>query len=79
MTHPPSPVITRTREGGGTVLTCEACQWIKFRWSDADADADQSEHAKKCKGAPEKKPEAAPKRSAAKWNDREGATWIDKL
>lgn len=67
-----------TPESGGHTVTC-ACSWLRWFPARPDADAGQREHAKKCKGAPVKRESAAPKRAAAKWDDREGATWIDKL
>ena len=71
--------ITTTAEGGGYVLTCE-CQWTRFCATWPDADVGRHDHAKKCKGpkvAPA--PKSARPASRVKWDDREGATWIDSL
>jgi hypothetical protein len=72
------PRIALTDEGGGRVAACE-CGWL--RWFPAKGDAAETgqAHAAKCKGAPEKPARVAPKRAAAKWDEREGSTWIDKL
>ena len=72
------PIITKTAESGGVVLTCE-CGWLRWFTSDAPSSGHGDAHAKKCSGAREPKTNAAPKRAASKWNEREGATWIDKL
>lgn len=76
MTHPPAIVITS--EGGGHVATCE-CGWTRWSRSQSTASATSISHAAKCKGVTEKPALIAPKRAAAQWNDREGATWIDNL
>lgn len=69
-----------TAEGGGFVATC-ACDWTRFYATHAAANVGEHDHAKKCKG-PKVKREAAPQRAHGrnvKWDDREGATWIDSL
>lgn len=76
--EPPSPVINRTREGSGVVLSCE-CKWLRWFATSTDADAGQHEHSKRCKGAPVKSEKPVKRARSIGWNDREGATWIDSL
>ena len=75
---PPPRTIVTTAEGGGIVKSCE-CGWFRWFAGPVVAAETSTTHAAKCKGAPEKPAPATPKRAASKWNDREGATWIDKL
>jgi hypothetical protein len=71
--------ITLTAEGSGYVLTC-VCQWTRFAATRPDADTQRYDHAKKCKGPKVEKAKPAPRAPhSVKWDDREGATWIDQL
>lgn len=78
--HDAHPPITTTAEGGGHVVTCGDCQWTRFLATYGDALAAVADHAKKCKGPKVEKAKPAPRAtSSGKWDDREGATWIDQL
>jgi hypothetical protein len=73
------PHITTTTEGSGYVLTCE-CLWTRFCPTRLDMRAQRVVHRHKCKGPKVEKAKHAPRAPhAATWDDREGATWIDKL
>lgn len=75
--HPP---VTMTAEGGGHVLACADCHWTRFELAKPAAEAARRDHATKCKGpkVANAEPVARAPRSV-KWDDREGATWIDSL
>lgn len=77
----PPPTLGVSTEAGGFLATC-VCGWL--RWTDDQTTTSRAlvEHEKKCKGAPVKAEQAAPKRAASStgWKDRtEGSSWIDRL
>lgn len=72
-------VISETLEGNGRVLTCSDCGWTRYFAVPTAANGARAEHVDRCKG-PRVKTGAAPRVArSVKWEDREGATWIDSM